>query len=118
MLITYSRSGSRLAQATKSGTLKQKPCSMLFLIPSENNKLHKERANEFSGRLTVFPDGCDFCVFFLLQVDHWLVCLCSTCVKTFDSREYTETYSVGLRGIKLVPLMKSYVLIVKVKRPD
>lgn len=68
MLITNSRSGSRLAQTTKSGTQKQKPCTMLFLIPSENNKLRKERANDFLGRLTVFPVVCDF---FLLQV--WLL---------------------------------------------
>lgn len=41
---------------------------MLFLIPSENNKLREERANDLLGRLTVFPVVSDF---FLLQV--WLL---------------------------------------------
>lgn len=64
MLITNSRSGSRLAQTTKSGTQKQKPCKMLFLIPSENNKLRKERANDLLGLLTVFSVVCDFVISF------------------------------------------------------
>lgn len=74
MLITNSRSGSRLAQTTKSGTQKQKPCTKLFLIPSENNKLRKERANDLLGRLTVFPVVFDFVISFYCKFGYWQVC--------------------------------------------
>lgn len=98
MLITNSRSGSRLAQSTKSGTQKQKPCTMLFLIPSENNKLRKERANDLLGRLTVFPVVFDFVISFYWKFDYWQACLFwfnyFSCVKNLDNREYTEKHTV------------------------